>query len=71
MTPDRAFPKPWSIVEVGECFKVVDATGFPVCYVYFEDEAGRADRTQRPNRKQAGALTSKIAQLPELLDQKE
>ena len=71
MTKDRAFPKPWSIVEVGESFKVVDATGFPVYFVYFEDEAGRADRTQRPNRKQTGALASKIAQLPDLLDQKE
>ena len=40
MTP-RCFPPPWRAEEITESFKVMDATGQALAYVYFEDEPGR------------------------------
>ncbi len=61
--PDRRFPKPWAILESGESFRVVDATGFVICYIYYDDEKSRAAVTQRPNRKQASQLVTRIAKI--------
>ena len=62
-TPDRNWPRPWAIIEEGESFRVVDANGFPVCYIYYEEESSRAFNMKRPNRKQAAALASRIAKI--------
>ena len=52
-TPDRRFPRPWRVRESGESFIVEDANGFPVAFIYFEDEKSRADVSHRMNRYQA------------------
>lgn len=68
-TEDHKFRAPFRTIEEGESVRVVDASGMPICYIYFEDEASRALITNRMNRKQALAIASKIAQLPDLLKQ--
>lgn len=61
--PDRTFPKPWRIIDHGESFGIVDATGFPLAYVYFEDEIARANQMQRMNKDQAWKIASAIAKI--------
>ncbi len=48
---------------------MVDATGFPLFYVPFEDEATRAIAEKRMSKKQAQAMTAKILQMMNTLDQ--
>jgi len=63
MTEDRRFPKPWAVQESGESFQVIDATGFPICYIYFEDEPVRASTAKRMNKKQALQMATQMAKL--------
>ena len=62
-TPDRRFPRPWRVRESGESFIVEDATGFPVAFIYFEDEKSRADVSHRMNRYQAERIAWAIARI--------
>jgi hypothetical protein len=65
--PPRRFPPPWSIEESTESFKIVDAAGQALVYVYFEDEEGRRKVMHRLTRDEARRIASNIARLPELL----
>ena len=67
-TPDMRFYSPWTIREGSKGFQVEDATGFPLLYVPFEDEASRAIANKRMNMKQARALALKITQMMNDLD---
>ncbi len=69
LTPDMRFYSPWTIREGARGFQVLDATGFPLFYVPFEDEASRAIAEKRMSRKQAHAMTAKILQMMNTLDQ--
>ncbi|WP_413991296.1 hypothetical protein ACMDCR_04085 [Labrys okinawensis] len=68
-TPDMRFYSPWTVREGARGFQVVDATGFPLFYVPFEDEAARAIAEKRMSKKQAQAMTSKILQMMNTLEQ--
>jgi len=68
-TPDMRFYSPWTIREGTRGFQVVDATGFPLFYVPFEDEATRAIAEKRMSKKQAQAMTAKILQMMNTLEQ--
>jgi hypothetical protein len=68
-TPDMRFYSPWTVREGARGFQVVDATGFPLFYVPFEDEASRAIAEKRMSRKQAEAMTLKILAMMNTLDQ--
>jgi hypothetical protein len=68
-TPDMRFYSPWTVREGARGFQVVDATGFPLFYVPFEDEAARAIAEKRMSKKQAKAMTAKILQMMNTLDQ--
>ena len=67
-TPDMRFYSPWTILEGGKGFQVEDATGFPLLYVPFDDEASRTIANKRMNKKQARALALKITQMMNDLD---
>ena len=49
MIPGR-FPAPWSAVELHEAFRIEDAKGFPIAYVYFADPDMRAELHDRDKR---------------------
>jgi hypothetical protein len=63
----RHFPAPWSARELQQAFRIEDATGQAVAYVYFRKDENEA--------RQASVLTPggshpNIAKLPELLTRK-
>jgi hypothetical protein len=41
MMPNRRFPPPWSVEDIGAAFVVKESAGQKLAYVYFEDEPGR------------------------------
>lgn len=68
-TPDIRFYTPWTVREGPRGLQVVDATGFPLFYVPFEDEAARAIAEKRMSKKQAKAMAAKITQVMNTLEQ--
>src|SRR5689334_2398076 len=68
VVPERRVPPPWSVVEENAaCFIVRDANGYPLAYVYFEDEPGRRSAAHLMTRDEARRIAVNIAKLPELL----
>ena len=68
--PPAPLPPPWSIVENPESFVINDATGQPLAYLYFEDDAGRRQTMDRLTKDEARRIAVNIARLPELLTAK-
>lgn len=62
-TEDKRFAKPWTVEEVGECFRIMSANSIAVAYVYFEDEKSRADQMGHMNRRQALQIANRIAMI--------
>jgi hypothetical protein len=67
-TPDMEFSGPWAIHEGTKGFQLEDATGFPLLYVPFEDDAILAIAHKRMNKKQAKEMATKITMLMNDLD---
>lgn len=69
MPAPRRFPKPWTVVENTESFEVQDANGYPLAYLYFEDDFKRnwAVIKGRLTKDEARRIANAIARLPELL----
>ena len=63
----RRFPPPWAIIENRESFVVVDGTGQPLAYLYFEDEPTRQRSMKRLSKDEARRIARGIARLPDLL----
>ena len=64
--PARRFPAPWQAVELEDAYCIVDANGFPVAYVYFDDDAQQRAGSDRMSRAEARRMAVRIAALPEL-----
>jgi hypothetical protein len=49
-----------------DCYIVRDTNGYPLAYVYFEDEPGRRSAAHLMTRDEARRIAVNIAKLPEL-----
>jgi hypothetical protein len=63
----RRFPPPWTIEELDGGFKIVDASGQSLAYVYGLDNARNAAIAKALTRDEARRIASNIAKLPDLV----
>jgi len=66
-TRPRRLPAPWSVEEIPAGFKVVDADGKSLAYVYGEDYETRRQVGNKLTMDEARRVARAIAKLPKLL----
>jgi len=66
----RRFPPPWTVEALDAGYKVVDATGQVLAYVYGLDDSRDARIAKSLTRDEARRIASNIAKLPILLTKK-
>jgi hypothetical protein len=62
----RRFPAPWTVIELQEAFRIEDANGFALSYVYFAEDPQRQDVTGRMSKNEARRIAINMAAVPEL-----
>ena len=63
----RRFPPPWTVEKIPGGFKVVDADGQSLAYVYSREDASDAHMSKVLTEDEARRIASNIAKLPMLL----
>jgi hypothetical protein len=63
----RRLPAPWTVEQIPGGFKVVDATGQSLAYVYGREARSDADTAKVLTMDEARRVALNIAKLPELL----
>jgi hypothetical protein len=63
----RRFPAPWTVEEIPGGYKVKDANGQSLAYVYGRETRADADTAQVLTLDEARRIASNIAKLPSLL----
>jgi hypothetical protein len=63
----RRFPPPWTVESLDSGFKIVDANGQSLAYVYGLDNARNAAIAKALTLDEARRIASNIAKLPVLL----
>jgi hypothetical protein len=61
----RRFPAPWSAEQIPGGYKVVDATGQALAYVYARETKAQADTAKMLTMDEARRIAANIAKLPE------
>ena len=65
--PSRRFPPPWTVEQIPGGYKVLDATGQSLAYVYGRETKADADIAKVLTMDEARRIASNIAKLPKLL----
>lgn len=63
----RRFSPPWTIKDIRTAFRVEDAHGQALAYVYYEEEETRRGAANMLCRDEARRIAVNIAKLPTLL----
>ncbi len=63
----RRFPAPWTVEDIPGGYKVKDANGQSLAYVYGRETRADADTAQVLTLDEARRIASNIAELPKLL----
>ena len=64
----RRFPPPWTAEQIPGGFKVVDAIGQSLAYVYASETKAQADAAKVLTMDEARRIAANIAKLPTLLN---
>jgi len=67
MTTPRRFPPPWTVEQIPGGFKVVDASGQSLVYVYARETKAEADIAKVLTFDEARRIAVNVAKLPGLL----
>ena len=67
ISPDEALPAPWTVEALDSGFKIVDANGQALAYVYGLDNARNAAMAKALTLDEARRIAANIAKLTELL----
>jgi hypothetical protein len=63
----RRFPPPWTVEEIPGGFKVIDANGQALAYVYGHANRADAETAKGLTLDEAGRIAINLAKLPALL----
>ena len=63
----RRFPPPWQVEQIPGGFKVLDASGQALVYVYARETREQADIAKVLTLDEARRIAAKVAKLPDLL----
>ena len=69
MTTPRRFPPPWTVEQIPGGYKVVDASGQALVYVYARETKAEADIAKVLTFDEARRIAANVAMLPGLLRQ--
>lgn len=62
----RRFPAPWTVIELQEAFRIVDADGIHLAYVHFDEDPKRRARNNRMSKDEARRIAIAMAAVPDL-----
>ena len=66
----RRFPAPWQVEKIPGGYKVLDANGQSLAYIYARDRKADADIAHVLTTDEARRIAVNVARLPELLSSK-
>ncbi|MGD8528511.1 MAG: hypothetical protein PVJ24_08155 [Methyloceanibacter sp.] len=66
----RRFPAPWQVEQIPGGYKVLDANGQSLAYIYARDRKADADIAHVLTTDEARRIAVNVARLPELLSSK-
>ena len=65
--PERRFPPPWFIEDIGGCFVVKASNNRPLVFIYYGEGATRRSLAKLLTRDAARRIAAGIAKLPDLV----